>query len=146
MDLSIFEKAFALRDEARKAQLDAASLDLTDIHDLGKLGDKGELITPPHEDLAARFMSQAAALYREARVQGNEKSPTNAFLASVLAAATAPMGRVDVSALGIETLVAPATVANTAPKAATKAAPKSSRAAPKAATKPKPRLKRKPKK
>ena len=139
MDSSIFEKAFALRDEAQRAQLDASSLDLSDSHGLAESADKGELISPPQADLAARFLRQAVALHEEASTPHKQDASTTAFLASVLAAATAPIGRVDASALALDVTVASETVAKAAPKAASKAAPK-------AAPKPKPRLKRKPKK
>ena len=66
MDLSVFEQIFALRDEARKAQLSA---DAPDLSHLPRGEENGEAVpapTLPHEELAADLMVRAVALRERA--------------------------------------------------------------------------------
>ena len=101
MDLSVFERVFALRDEVREADLDADAPDLSSLS--GEKGQGEEVVRPPslpREKLAADFMKRAAELHEQAN-PGRDKQDlsTGAAVAELLEAASAPLPIFDPSDL-----------------------------------------------
>jgi hypothetical protein len=101
MDLSIFERIFALRDEARKAQLGADAPDLSELTRGGGRGEVADLPSLPQEELAADLMARAAAL-REQANKAESTRPSRTAIAELLDAASAPLSVFDESDLASE--------------------------------------------
>ena len=103
MDLSILERVFALRDEARQAQLGA---DAPDLSNLSRGADSGEVVHPPslpHEKLAADFMARAVALHEQAKKPKSKKDhASRGAIAELLHVASARLPAFDESDLALE--------------------------------------------
>jgi hypothetical protein len=92
MDLSIFERVFALRDEARKAQLGADAPDLSELSRGTGRGEVADLPSLPQEELAADLMARGAALREQAnKVEEKSTRPSRTAIADLLDAASAPL-------------------------------------------------------
>lgn len=92
MDLSIFERVFALRDEVRKAEFSADAPDLSTLRRSAERGETADPPTLPQEELAADLMARASALHAQA-AQSDEKTTGNSrsAIAALLQAASAPL-------------------------------------------------------
>jgi hypothetical protein len=91
MDLSTFERVFALRDEASKA-LGAEDLDLPDLSRTDHAGNVVHPSSSPNEKIAASLMKRAVALHEKAtKESGKGEEPLRADLDELLQAASAPL-------------------------------------------------------
>ena len=98
MDLSIFEKAFALRDEAEKAELGAESLEAADLRRMAEGVDNTQPLRPPQEDIVARLMMAAGQLRAEASASAQKQGPPSTdFIVALLTGASAPLDVIDES-------------------------------------------------
>ena len=103
MDLSIFEKAFALRDEAEKAEFGAESLEAADLRRIAEGVDNTQPLRPPQEDVVARLMMQAGQLREEASASAQKQGPPPTdFIVALLTAASAPLDTIDESAFATD--------------------------------------------
>jgi len=99
MDLSIFEKAFALRDEAEKAELGAESLEAADLRRLAEGVNNTQPLRPPPEDVVAQLMMRAGQLREEASASAQKQGPPSTdFIVALLTAASAAIDAIDESA------------------------------------------------
>lgn len=103
MDLSIFDQVFALRDEARNADLAA---DAPDLSSLGRGTNIGKIVTPPsppNEKPAADLMARAVALHEQAtRSEGKNDRASRSAIAELLKSASARLPTFDESDLATE--------------------------------------------
>jgi hypothetical protein len=103
MDLSIFERIFAMRDEVRKAQPGG---DGRDYANLGSGTSGGAVATPPSlpdEKLAADLMARAVALRQQvSKTEGKAQYTSRAVTAELLQAASTPFPVFGGSALGTD--------------------------------------------
>ena len=98
MDLSIIDRVFALRDAARKADLGANALDLSPL----SRGDNARMEQPtglPDDKVATKLMSHALELAAEANAKTVIDPRASAYVADLLAAASAPLPMFDESEL-----------------------------------------------
>jgi hypothetical protein len=99
MDLSVFERIFALRDEARKARLGGEGPDLSS---LGRVagGGRAAPLDLPDEKLAADLMARAVALREQAtKSLGTVDSSSREVAVNLLQAASAPLRSFDAAEL-----------------------------------------------
>jgi hypothetical protein len=100
MDLSIFDRVFALRDEARKAQLGATAPDLPELTGGSGAGKVAEVPPLPQQELAVDLMGRAAALRTQAnKVDANSSGLPRTAVAELLDAASAALPVFDESEL-----------------------------------------------
>ena len=69
MDLSIFEEAFALRDEVHKADFGTETLGSINLRRLAESSDIEQLMHPPQEERAVALMERAMELRDQAMLQ-----------------------------------------------------------------------------
>lgn len=100
MDLSIFERVFALRDEARKMQLSAGATELPDLKRSRKGVDIAQAPSLPDEKIASDLLARAAALLGEAnKIRSKDDRPSSTFASELLRAASTPLPIFDESDL-----------------------------------------------
>ena len=126
MDLSIFEEAFALRDEVHKADFGTETLGSINLRRLAESSDIEQLMHPPQEERAVALMERAMELRDQAGAPDTkQRKASNAFITDLLRAAKAPF-TVDESLFSSGPPVA-APPAAPAPSAAAQAARKPGR-------------------
>jgi hypothetical protein len=99
MDLSVFERIFALRDEARKARLGGEGPDLSSLSRVAD-GGRAAPLDLPDEKLAADLMARAVALREQANKSlSTVDSTSREVAAGLLQAASAPLRTFDAAEL-----------------------------------------------
>jgi len=100
MDLTIFANAFALRDEAQKAEIGAEAFEAADLGKFAEGADNPQSLRPPQEDIAVKLMMRAMKIQEEASANGEKEGPPSTeLIVELLDAATAPLGDIDQSLL-----------------------------------------------